>query len=146
MRILSLLLIPITILLVYCVLHETPIEAYHYEMVRIYKDQPLEMMIRQVALENDCDPDLMVKLALLESQMNPNIKIHDSNKLYSYGLYQFQLYTFTEQLNKYNLIGQKLSYEEARGYIMIPQLQTHLACEMLKDGQTHRWTNSFKKL
>ena len=146
MKYLTLLLIPIVILLAYCALHEDVVEAYHYEVIEIYRNQPIEIMIRDVAVRNGCDPDLMVQLALLESDIDPDIKIHDSNKLYSYSLYQFQLYTFTEQLNKHDLIGKKLSYEEARGYIMIPQLQTRLACEMLKDGQEWRWKNSFSKL
>ena len=146
MKYLTLLLIPLIILLVYCALHEDPVEALHYEVIEIYRNQPIEIMIRDVAAANGCDPDLMVQLALLESDINPTIKIHDSNLLYSYSLYQFQLYTFAEQINKHDLIGKKLSYEEARGYIMIPQLQTRLTCEMLKDGQEWRWENSFKKI
>ena len=146
MKYLTLLLIPLIILLVYCAIHEEPVEALHYEVIEIYRNQPIEIMIRDVAVKNGCDPDLMVHLALLESDLDPTIKIHDSNKLYSYGILQYQLYTFTEQLNKHDLIGKKLSYEEARDYIMIPQLQTRLACEMLKDGQEWRWKNSFSKL
>ena len=146
MKYLILLLIPIVTLLAYCALHEDVVEVYHYEVIEIYRNQPLEIMIRDIAVENGCDPDLMIQLALLESDMNPDIKIHDSNKLFSYGIYQYQLYCFVEQMNKHNLIGKKISYEEGRDYIMIPQLQTRLACEMLKDGQEWRWENSFKKL
>jgi hypothetical protein len=69
MKYLILLLIPITILLAYCAIHETPIEAYHYEVIWIYRNQPLEMMIRQVAKDNGCDADLMVRLAILESNV-----------------------------------------------------------------------------
>jgi hypothetical protein len=142
----SILVAPLLIILLYCHISEDVVEAYHYEAIEIYKNQELEIMIRDTAIENGCDPDLMIQLALLESDLDPSIKIKDSNLLYSYSLYQFQLYTFTEQLNKHNLIGKKLTYEEARDYIMNPELQTKLACEMLKEGQEWRWKNSFKKL
>lgn len=134
------------ILLSYCTLSEDVVEAYHYQLIQIYRNQEIEIMIRDIAIENGCDPELMVQLALLESDIDPDIKVYDSNELYSFGLYQFQIHTFTEQLNKHNLIGQKLDYEEAREYIMNPDLQTELVCEMLKEGQEYRWANSFKKL
>jgi len=140
------ILVALVVLLTNNLLHETPDDTYHFEPIRIYKNQPIEMMIRDVAERNGCDAEVMVELAVLESGVDPNIKIYDSDKLYSYGLYMYHLWTFTEQLNKHNLIGKKLSYEEARDYIMLPRLQARLVCEMLKDGQEYRWENSFKKI
>ena len=146
MMILLILSISFILLITQSIVHISDRTIHRAEVIHIYKNEVLEQLIRNTAEANGCNPNLLVHLALIESKLSPDIKIKDSNKLYSYGLYQFQLYTFTEQYNLYSGFKRKLNYEEARQYIFDPYIQTWLACQMIKDKKTHRWYNSFKKI
>jgi len=80
-------------------------------------------------------------LAMCESSNRSDLKIVDTNGYYSYGMYQFQKYTFIYFNEKYNITN--LPTDEA---IMNPEIQRELAKWILlrnKNGWEH-WYNCLK--
>lgn len=78
-------------------------------------------------------------LALCESSYKQNIKVFDSNKKYSYGLFQFQAPTFLAYGQKYGFIGLDIEAAEVENLIYDPETQYLIAEEMWENGEHYHW-------
>lgn len=81
-----------------------------------------------------------------ESQGRENITILDSNNKYSYGIMQFQLYTFLGFGKKYGILPMEFTEAEGRLLIHNTYVQKAIAKEMLNDGLSYHWKNCARKI
>lgn len=72
------------------------------------------------------------------------IVILDVNGKYSYGWLQWQLHSFKEYGEKYNIIQKGMSDEELRHWIGFKSLQYRIADKLLSDGNWKPWFNCLK--
>ena len=87
-------------------------------------------------------PDDIYKLCDCESDFNPNVRVLDTNGYYSYGILQFQLYTFINYGKKHGILPKELTENEARILIYNPHVQVAIAKEILKEPKGYRhWLN-----
>ena len=95
------------------------------------------------------DPDdldqWLDKLAGLESNGRDDIKILDVNNRYSYGCLQFQMRTFLEMGNRYNLLSDK-AQADPENAIYSCSLQKRIARAMIQDNARNwrYWYTSVK--
>ena len=83
--------------------------------------------------------DWLEKLSKCESNGSTTIRVLDTNKQFSTGLYQFQDLTFLNYGKKYGLVA--TSTLKAEPLIYDGELQTKIAHKMLKDGGEGHWLN-----
>ena len=75
------------------------------------------------------DPELLIRIAVCESGLNPNIKNPASS---ASGIFQFLNSTFLSQATKYGLPLDKNN----------PEIQAELAARMISDGGLRHWKTS----
>ena len=88
---------------------------------------------------------ILSDLRYCESSNRENIIITDTNGYKSYGIFQFQLYSFIEFGIKYGLLPPDITEEEARGKIMDTELTNQIAANMLEDGLWKHWYNCLRR-
>lgn len=99
-----------------------------------------EWVYEPVTKVNTLSP-LIDKLAMCESGGRTDIKILDSNNLYSYGVLQFQEDTFIRYTKKYNLLPEA-EESEYMNFIYDEDYQKRLANEILKEPKgIYNWFN-----
>ena len=106
--------------------------------VQLYDPNAVVQYLQDCRLDSTCPDKVLADLAYCESSIRPEIKILDSNKKYSYGLFQFQAQTFLEQGQKYGLIG-NMEFAEIENIINDPLIQLTLTRKMIQDKKYSHW-------
>lgn len=96
------------------------------------------------------DPEIlakMEKLSLCESNNREDVVIVDTNGYRSYGKFMFQLATFRQFAEQYELITKGLTNDELRPLLLDGELQSKLVYEMLENDPTAigHWRNCANK-
>ena len=79
-------------------------------------------------------------LSYLESNHNSNLKVLDSNNKYSYGAFQFQISTLTDEFPE-SSNAERIAI--AKDYIHSKEVAKRMIFE---EGKWAKWYNSFKKM
>jgi hypothetical protein len=92
----------------------------------------------------------LASLEYCESQGRSDLRILDTNGYYSYGAFQFQMYTFLSYGKQYGVLDKSLTIEEARGNkkdgpIYDVEIQKSIVIYMVEDGLDSQWYNCRKK-
>ena len=82
---------------------------------------------------------LLDDLAYCESRNRDDIKIVDTNGYYSYGRYQYQLYTWNYYIEKYDLLPEAEVYEY-KNLIQDGDFQRHVTKTIL-ENEPSAWSN-----
>lgn len=90
-------------------------------------------------IEEDRMNRLLNCVEFFESTNNPNIIVLDSNKQYSYGLYQFQLSTIRDYYPTSTVA-------ELKRIALSPTSSRLLARRIIEDGKLYKWYNTTKKI
>ena len=92
------------------------------------------------------DKEFVDKLAMCESGKRDDIRIVDSNGLYSYGRFQYQRATFISKVKQYGLMP-NAEDEEIMNNIYDKNIQTKLTIQILKEKFGYRnWLNCTIKI
>jgi hypothetical protein len=90
---------------------------------------------------------ILGKLSQCESGNRTDIRVLDSNGLYSYGLYQFQLATFYGFGRKYGVLPEDIEPKESENLIYDGNIQTLIASKMIEDGLLqYHWKVCYHKM
>ena len=107
--------------------------GFQIEILELKKKKPanreetIEEMIRRIAKEEKVDPDLAVRVALCESNLDPKAWSPVPNRGVDRGLYQINSYWHPE-----------VSDEQA----LDPEFSTRFFCKAVKNGKLSWWNPS----
>jgi hypothetical protein len=93
------------------------------------KEETIEEMIRRIAKEEGVDPDLAVRVARCESNLDPNAKNINNDGTIDRGLYQWNDFWHPE-------VSDDDAYD--------PEKATRLFCKAVKEGHLNWWNSSRK--
>lgn len=109
---------------------ESPFASYVYASTQIVIPKPdLTSIILSTAKSYHIDPALFLRVARCESGLKPMAKNTEST---ASGIFQFLDSTFSSQLAKYGMTGEKND----------PLVQIELAAKMIADGGLSHWNAS----
>ena len=86
----------------------------------------------------------LAHLGQCESSNRSDIKVLDINNYYSYGTYQFQLWTFYYYGQQYGILDKDLEFLESENLIYDIDIQRSIATKMIEDGLWDSWYNCLK--